>query len=145
MNRFKKLRVMKLFPIQLGWKLHWFRMLHFAITSIYTVFWLLLLLGLVPYCFVTSGVDFLLKRTHSYSNTIHWLSPSLCMVYQLFEVSVFTWIIILLNGHIILKGQHAVYLLTDMIVSLSRFNSMVVSQFYIVWVNLRSQDWVKCI
>ncbi len=33
MNRFKKLRVTNLFPIQLGWKLHWFRTLHFAITS----------------------------------------------------------------------------------------------------------------
>ncbi len=33
MNRFKKLRVMNLFLIQLGWKLHWFRTLHFAITK----------------------------------------------------------------------------------------------------------------
>ncbi len=33
MNRFKKLWVTNLFPIQLGWKLHWFSTLHFVITS----------------------------------------------------------------------------------------------------------------
>ncbi len=32
-NRFEKLRVINLFPIQLWWKLRWFRTLHFAITS----------------------------------------------------------------------------------------------------------------
>ncbi len=33
MNHFKKLRLINLFLIQLGLKLHWFRKLHFAITS----------------------------------------------------------------------------------------------------------------
>ncbi len=33
MNHFTTLRVMNLFPIQLGLKLHWFRTLHFTITT----------------------------------------------------------------------------------------------------------------
>ncbi len=36
---------------------------------------------------VTSGVHILLKKTHSYSNTIYWLSPSLCIMCQVFKCS----------------------------------------------------------
>ncbi|XDV52098.1 hypothetical protein PO909_020863 [Leuciscus waleckii] len=48
----------------------------------YTVSSLLLLLGLVTCHFVTFGVHFLLKITHSNTKTIHQMLPSLCIVYQ---------------------------------------------------------------
>jgi len=47
------------------------------------------LLGLVIYHFVTFGVHFLLKMTHSSTKTIYQMLPSLCIVYQVLR-SVFT-------------------------------------------------------
>jgi len=52
---------------------------------IYTILSLFLLIGLVTYHFVTFGVHFLLKMTHS--NTKN--DPSLCIVYQVLR-SAFT-------------------------------------------------------
>ncbi len=74
------------------------------LSYIYTVLWLLLLLGLVTYCFVTSGVffftqndPFILKLYPLIVTIIVYGVPSI-------EVSVFIWVIIRLGGHIILKG-----------------------------------------
>jgi len=47
------------------------------------------LLGLVIYHFVTFGVHFLPKMTHSSTKTIYQMFPSLCIVYQVLR-SAFT-------------------------------------------------------
>ncbi len=73
-------------------------------SCIYTILWLLLLLGLVTDCFVTSGVHFQLKNDPFILK--HYPLIVTVIVYGVpsIEVSVFIWVIIILSGHIILNG-----------------------------------------
>ncbi len=68
------------------------------------------------YCFVTSRVNFLLKNNPFLLK--HYSLIVTVIVYGVpgIEFSVFIWVIIILSGHVIFKGQ-AVYLLSYMFVS----------------------------
>ncbi len=105
----------------------------------YTVLWLLLLLGLITYCFVTSGVHFLLKITHS--NTICWLLSSWCTKY---------WGLCVHLGNNYTEWTYYLKKITSCLLACLHvckwttcFNSMLFFQCYIVWVKFINRNWVK--
>ncbi len=69
------------------------------LSCVYTILWLLLLLDLVTYCFVTSGVHFLLKNDPFILK--HYSLIVTVLVYDVpgIEVSVLIWKIIILSGY----------------------------------------------